>query len=182
MDLAVNVSDVQIRHPTFMDDTRQALADSGLPASSLVLEVSERSVVDSPSVVQALEGLKATGIRLAVDNFGAGYSPLSAIGRYPVDIVKIDLSVVGALDANGSEASVASTIVELAGKLNLKTVAEGIETPAQLARLRAMGCQFGQGYYVAHPLPVDQMDALIREQAAIRRGRSLVACPQVPSR
>ncbi|HVA87941.1 MAG TPA: EAL domain-containing protein [Candidatus Saccharimonadales bacterium] len=166
MDLAVNISAVQLRHPAFAEDFRAALSESGLPAADLVLEVTQGVLSDSGVIIRTLEELKSMGVRIALDNFGASYSPLSHVGRYPVDIVKIDRSFIAALGTQTGEATVASAIVELAGNLNLKTVAEGIETPAQLGLLRAMGCQMGQGYYLARPLSVMQVEALIRELAA----------------
>ena len=165
LDLAVNISAVQLRHSAFTDDLRATLSETGLPAADLVLEVTHRVLNDSAVIIRTLEELKVMGVRIALDDFGASYAPLSHVG-HSVDIVKIGRSFIAALGTQTGEATVASAIVELARNLNLKTVAEGIETPAQLELLRAMGCQTGQGYYLARPLSVMQVEALIREPRA----------------
>ena len=166
LELSVNLSAVQIRHPSFADDLRAALATSGLAARFLVLELNQSVLTNSAAVIQTLEELKEIGVRIAIDDFGAGYAPLSYVGRFPVDILKIDRSFISALGTSAPEATLAATIVELAGSLNLKTVAEGIEQPEQLALLRTMGCQMGQGYYLARPLTVDNMETLILDRLA----------------
>jgi len=166
LELAVNLSAVQIRHPAFIDDLRSALAGTGLPAPRLVLELNQSVLTDSAAIIQTLEELKAIGVRLAIDDFGAGYAPLSYVGRFPIDILKIDRSFINALGTSAPEATLAATIVELAGSLKLKTVAEGIEQPEQLALLRTMGCQLGQGFYLARPLTVDHMESLIVDRLA----------------
>jgi diguanylate cyclase (GGDEF)-like protein/PAS domain S-box-containing protein len=166
LELSVNLSAVQIRHPSFADDLRAALAASGLAPRLLVLELNQSVLTNSAAVIRTLEELKEIGVRIAIDDFGAGYAPLSYVGRFPVDILKIDRSFISALGTSAPEATLAATIVELAGSLNLKTVAEGIEQPEQLALLRTMGCQMGQGYYLARPLTVANMETLIVDRLA----------------
>ena len=100
-----------------------------------------------------LAALRAAGFRLAIDDFGTGYSSLSYLSRLPVDELKIDRSFVQALEAGGEEAALVRMIIELAHALSLVTVAEGVETEAQMATLLAMGCQLGQGYLFARPGP-----------------------------
>jgi diguanylate cyclase (GGDEF)-like protein/PAS domain S-box-containing protein len=164
LELSVNLSAVQIRHPSFADDLRQALDVSGLPPALLILELNQSVLTNSTTVIRTLEELKSIGVRLAVDDFGAGYAPLGYVGRFPIDILKIDRSFIAALGTTAPEATLAATIVELAGSLGLKTVAEGIEQPGQLDLLRTMGCQMGQGYYLARPLTAGRMEALIQDR------------------
>ena len=116
-------------------------------------------------VVELLDQMKTLGLRVAVDDFGTGYSSLSYLSRFPVDILKIDQSFVQNLGGARGQSALVHTIVRLGESLQLDTVAEGIETPAQRDALTAMGCRFGQGYLFARPLPVDEVDALLAQQA-----------------
>ena len=177
MSMTVNVSGVQLQHPSFVDHLRGALADSGIPASTLVLELTESVLNDTEASVRVLETLKGIGVRIAIDDFGTGYSSLSYVGRFPIDILKIDRSFVAALGGSSKEAALTATIVELAQNLDLVTVAEGIEDAIQLSALRAMGCRMGQGYFFARPLHPGLVGALIVQQ----RDRTPAALPVVAS-
>ena len=143
-----------------------------------MLEITESVLVqDADLTVQRLRALKALGIRLAIDDFGTGYSSLSYLRRFPVDILKIDRSFVSGVGDGSQDSVLTEAIVMLARTLQLKVVAERIEQPAQLAFLRELGCDLGQGYYFARPLPVDQMQGYMDEQRVDTR--SSVRQPQL---
>jgi diguanylate cyclase (GGDEF)-like protein/PAS domain S-box-containing protein len=160
--VAVNISARQVA-PALVETVRSALADSGLPPGALVLEVTENILVErTEEILALLHQLKALGVRLAIDDFGTGYSSLSYLSRFPVDILKIDRSFVEAVAVAGSEqGELARTILHLGQSMHLSTVAEGIETQAQYAALRAMGCDYGQGYLFARALPPAGLDELL---------------------
>jgi predicted signal transduction protein with EAL and GGDEF domain len=151
LDVSVNVSGVQLGRPDIVADVRAALAESGLDPARLVLEVTETSVnVDREASIARLHELKRLGVQLAVDDFGAGYSSLEDLRRFPVDILKIARSFVeGMGDPQG--AAVANAIVDLAAGFGFTVVAEGIERREQRDRLMAMGCELGQGFHFAQP-------------------------------
>jgi diguanylate cyclase (GGDEF)-like protein len=178
LSMSVNVSGVQLQHPAFVDQLRRAVTDNRIPAGSLVLEMTESVLNDTDSSVRVLETLKAIGVRIAIDDFGTGYSSLSYVGRFPIDILKIDRSFVAALGGTSKEAALTSTIVDLAENLDLQTVAEGIEDSVQLGALRAMGCRMGQGFFFARPLHPGLVGALIDQQHQ-RSVAAVVAAPHV---
>jgi EAL domain-containing protein (putative c-di-GMP-specific phosphodiesterase class I) len=107
-------------------------------------------------------------VSLALDDFGTGYSSLSYLSRFPVDILKIDRSFVASLGGESEESALVRSVVQLAASMNLKTVAEGIELPAQLERVRALGCDFGQGYWLARPMDAIRATVLVREGGRLR--------------
>ena len=164
-----------------MDDVRQALADSGLAAGQLVLELTESMLMHNTELSMArLNALKALGISLAIDDFGTGYSSLSYLQRYPIDILKIDKAFVDVIDKGGEGPVLASAIVALGETLRMTTVAEGIETEAQRGRLLGLGCGLGQGYLFAPPLDAEDFWHLllargVRTPYATLRRRELSA-------
>ncbi len=164
--VAVNVSVRQLDSALPLQ-VRDVLAATGLPGPALTLEMTESVLMErTEEVVELLDQMKTLGLRVAVDDFGTGYSSLSYLSRFPVDILKIDQSFVQNLGGARGQSALVHTIVRLGESLQLDTVAEGIETPAQRDALTAMGCRFGQGYLFARPLPVDEVDALLAQQAA----------------
>ncbi len=133
----------------------RTLDDSGLPASALCLEITESAIMEDPEAAHRVLGaLRALGVRLAIDDFGVGYSSLSHL-KYllPVDQIKIDKSFVDGLLDDGESRAIIAAIVELAHALNVQAVAEGVETSDQAVALRAMGCHTAQGYHFSRPLP-----------------------------
>ena len=147
--ISVNLSVRQLQSETLISDVRSALELSGLPASSLVLEITESLMLaDTDFAMQQLYELKSLGIRLAMDDFGTGYSSLSYLSRFPVDILKMDRSFVGS-DENEA---LTSAIIALGASLSLDVVAEGIELPEQASSLQALGCEIGQGFLFARPM------------------------------
>ena len=147
--MSVNLSVRQLQSETLVADVRSALSLTGLPASSLVLEITESLMLtDTEFAMQQLHDLKGLGIRLAMDDFGTGYSSLSYLSRFPVDILKMDRSFVGAEDNE----ALTSAIIALGTSLSLEVVAEGIELAEQANSLEELGCELGQGYLFARPM------------------------------
>jgi diguanylate cyclase len=164
--IAVNVSALQFAHPNFLITVMNALKESGLPGYSLELELTESIVMGRPEdVKRTLLDLKDLGIRLAIDDFGTGYSSLAYLRDLPIDTVKIDKSFIQDLDANAEDEPFSHALVEtitgLAKRLKLEVVAEGVETEAQCVLLRKLGCQVGQGYYFAKPIPAENVEPLL---------------------
>jgi diguanylate cyclase (GGDEF)-like protein/PAS domain S-box-containing protein len=156
--MAVNVSARQLASPSLVEHVREALADSGITPSSLVLEVTETALVTDPqAVAEQLGQLRALGVRLALDDFGTGYSSLTYLRQFAVDIIKIDRSFVGAMTAPGDDAAILHGLLELGRRLQLEVVAEGVELDVQRDLLRAERCGLAQGYLFARPL--DSADA-----------------------
>jgi diguanylate cyclase (GGDEF)-like protein/PAS domain S-box-containing protein len=155
--VSINLSGRQLQDPSILDDVRQALRASGLPATAVVLEVTESIIMDNvDSALARLNSLKALGLRLAVDDFGTGYSSLSYLRDFPMDIIKIDKSFVDriALDAEGE--ALVRGVIDLSGALGLTTIAEGVETRDQLQLLSDLGCDSAQGHLFASPVPADE--------------------------
>ena len=160
--MAVNVAARQLTSPWLVDEVRKALAESHLPASSLVLEITEGALMrDASAIVPTLESLRAMGVRLAIDDFGTGWSSLSRLRSFPVDKLKIDRSFVAEITSSADDAPIVAAIVAMAHSLQLTTVAEGVETLEQLACLHQRGCEEVQGYLLSKPLPADQLLALL---------------------
>ncbi|HSO52435.1 MAG TPA: EAL domain-containing protein, partial [Actinomycetes bacterium] len=165
--LSVNLSGKQLQHEQVVDDVAQALAESGLPPSSLVLEMTESVLLDdSETVLDILRQLKGLGARLAIDDFGTGYSSLSYLHRFPVDILKIDRSFVERLSRTSDNAELARTVVRLGQSLQLQTVAEGVEDSAQFLALRRMGCDVGQGFDFGRPMESGEISRLLGDDIA----------------
>ncbi|MDC7715325.1 EAL domain-containing protein [Vogesella sp. LYT5W] len=164
--IAVNVSARQLTHGDFCAEVARVLRDSGLPPALLELEVTEGTLIDySGPVRQQLAGIKALGVRLAVDDFGTGYSSLAYLKNFAPDTVKIDRSFVSGLQHNRDNAAIVSAIITLARNLDMESLAEGVETEAELAALQALGCDTVQGYLTGRPLAVNDALALCRLQA-----------------
>jgi diguanylate cyclase (GGDEF)-like protein len=149
--VSVNLSSCQLLRSDIVARVGRSLAETGLPADCLVVEITESALLDIDLARPAVERLSELGVRLAIDDFGTGYSALSYLARLPIDIVKIDRSFVAALEQAGPEEAIAIAIIDLARRLGLTTIGEGIETSAQLDQLAALGCDLGQGYYLGRP-------------------------------
>jgi diguanylate cyclase (GGDEF)-like protein len=166
--LAVNVSMPQLRAPDFPQQVLRTLAKHQMPASALELEITESILVGEPAVVlRNLNALRAQGVQITIDDFGTGYSSLAYLRQLPIDCLKIDRSFVEEIDSGRGDVF-AETIVALARKLGMETVAEGVATSGQLARLRELGCGIGQGFLYAKPMPPD---ALIKWMGTRQVGR-----------
>jgi diguanylate cyclase (GGDEF)-like protein len=160
LSLSVNVSARQLRTAEIVDQVRAALADSGLPAASLVLEVTESITADTDAVAM-LHELRDLGIRIALDDFGTGYSSLAYLEKLPIDVLKIDKSFVDDIHTQASRASLANAIIRLGRSFGLQTVAEGVEKPEQLLLLTELGCDLTQGFLIARPGPPEAIRATL---------------------
>jgi diguanylate cyclase (GGDEF)-like protein/PAS domain S-box-containing protein len=160
--MAVNLSARQLQRPEIVGEIAETLMQTQLDPASLVLEITESVMMqDMDLSIQRLAELKELGVKLAVDDFGTGYSSLNYIRRFPVDILKVDKSFVDGVNEGGEESALTAAIIELAGILKLRPVAEGIERADQLDKLLALHCDLGQGFYFARPLPIADVDGLL---------------------
>ena len=150
--VAVNVSGRQLMSTAFQGTVSEALAESGLTADALWLEITETALMsDVKAATVALRELRNLGLHLAVDDFGTGYSSLTYLKRFPVEAIKVDRSFVSGLGIDQEDTTIVEAVVKLGHSLGLVVVAEGVETPLQLARLRELGCDHGQGYVFGRP-------------------------------
>ncbi len=168
----VNVSARQLHDPDFVADVLAALAESGLPADRLVLEVTESAALRGTQISRTLHELDSLGIKLALDDFGTGESSLSLLRAFPAAIVKLDKSFVDGIEiedadpvARDARQAVARAVIQLASALRLDTVAEGIENQAQADQLQALGYTLGQGFHLAAPMDAAAMTRMLASSA-----------------
>ena len=166
--ISVNISAGQLR-PGFADQVASILEETGLPAESLVLEMTESVLMDHTEENLAFfTAFKEMGVGLAIDDFGTGFSSLSYLHRFPVDVLKIDRSFVDELGDSPGDRALVMTIVQLGRTLHMRTVAEGIETEVQARALEEMGCEQGQGYYFSRPVTGRQFERLLAAGTVVR--------------
>ncbi|MEV0569150.1 NaeI family type II restriction endonuclease [Dactylosporangium sp. NPDC050588] len=181
--LTVNVAAHQLREPDFVERVRAALHAAGLPARALVLEVTESTLVADADSTARLDALRADGVRVAIDDFGTGYSSLAYLVHLPVDVLKIDRTLI----ATAVDTTLMRAILQLAGGLSLQTVAEGVETEEQAATLRSLGCEHAQGFLYSRAVPPDDLDALLSGRLELGaetigpEGTATAAAVRVPS-
>jgi diguanylate cyclase (GGDEF)-like protein len=160
--MSVNLSARQCSHPDLVASFGSILEQTGADPASLYLEITETALMEDVEASTAtLTALKELGLALALDDFGTGYSSLRALQHFPVDIVKIDRSFIAPIEHDPQEAAIVAAVISLSHALGLRTVAEGIETVAQVDRLRALGCDLAQGYYFAKPSPPEDLATLV---------------------
>jgi EAL domain-containing protein (putative c-di-GMP-specific phosphodiesterase class I) len=165
--LSVNIASPQIKRSNMIALVASVLEETGLPAEQLELEITEQSLMenhDAEIVLDILNNLHALGIRLAIDNFGTGFSSLAYLKRFPLDRLKIDKSFISTISQHQDNLGIASTIIAMGHSLGFEVLAEGVETQEQLTFLRDKGCDFYQGYIKSRPLPASEFTALLREQ------------------
>jgi diguanylate cyclase (GGDEF)-like protein/PAS domain S-box-containing protein len=179
--VSVNVSAAELRREDFVDHLASVLDATGLDPGLLVLELTESTLMrDADGSGKRLRALRQLGVRLAMDDFGTGYSSLSYLKKFPMDVLKIDSSFVQGLDKGPEESAIARAIVQIGRTLRMQTVAEGIETGEDVARLAALGCDYGQGFYLSRPMPAEKLTMLLRFRddvfgVSVGRARSLQA-------
>ncbi len=150
--VAVNVSPIQLEHTDIVGDVGRALAESGLPAARLQLEITESAAIkDLPSTARTLRDIRALGVRLALDDFGTGYSSLSLLRELPLDELKIDRSFVQRIDSDRADSRLVALAVAAAHEYGLVAVAEGVERVEQLETLADLGCDQVQGFLLGRP-------------------------------
>ncbi|WP_324780462.1 putative bifunctional diguanylate cyclase/phosphodiesterase [Thiobacillus sedimenti] len=166
LDVAINLSSKEFWHDALLATVRGALAQSGLPARSLHLELTENIFMeDIDSAIERIEALKALGVVVAIDDFGTGYSSLAHLKRFPLDVLKIDRYFVKELPHAAVNEALIGSILALCKGLGLSAVAEGVEDMAQLECLRRLGCPIAQGYLVSPPVPAQQIPALLERRS-----------------
>ncbi len=176
--LTVNVSPVQFRRPSFVRMVTTALRRAGVDPHRLVLEITETGLMtDVEANIVTLTELRGSGVRIAIDDFGTGYSSIAYLKRLPVDIVKIDKSLVDGVATEAGMWALVQAIFGLISAVGLETVAEGIEASAQVAHLEALGCTRGQGYHFARPLPGAELEGLVTASTSLPQPASPAATP-----
>jgi diguanylate cyclase (GGDEF)-like protein/PAS domain S-box-containing protein len=164
MRVAVNSSAHQLDDDEMMPMLTGVLARSGLEPSRLMLEITESALVrEGPRAVELLTGVRALGVRISLDDFGTGYSSLSYLRRLPIDAVKLDRAFISGLDGTTVDRQIVAAIVQMARAMSMTVIAEGVETEAQWAYLRELGCHLAQGYHFGRPMPPAQMTSLLEE-------------------
>jgi diguanylate cyclase (GGDEF)-like protein/PAS domain S-box-containing protein len=168
--VTVNLSNKQFFQADLFDQIAEALAASGLDPACLGLEITEGVIIrQADSASSRFSRLKSLGVQLYLDDFGKGYSSLNYLHRFPMDILKIDRSFVSRIEEAEGNFAIVKAIVTLAHQLGMEVVAEGIQTAEQRARLRGLGCEYGQGYFLSPPVPANEV-----EQLLMRRVRTAV--------
>lgn len=171
--ISVNLSSKQFVQAGLVDQVKEILAETGLPANCLELEITESVVMgNADTACSTLRELRELGIRLSIDDFGTGYSSLSYLHRFPISTLKIDRSFIGHMSVDDNS-TIVSTIMTLAQNLGMEVVAEGIETAAQLAQLKLLGCEFGQGYWFARPADATSLELLLQSGAYLKSDNGL---------
>ena len=186
--MAVNVSAMQFRNPNFVDDLFAILQETDLDPDILELELTESVLMKhARSTESALQSLRSGGVHLAVDDFGTGYSSLSYLTKFPVDVLKIDQAFVRQIGISHSGTALVTAIIRIGQSLNLRVVAEGIETEEQLAFLQVNECDEGQGYYFSRPVTAQQFVKLLetgihkrRDKVAPHPSMALIAAVEIP--
>jgi diguanylate cyclase (GGDEF)-like protein len=164
--VAVNLSVVQFRRKGLVELVRDTLEESGLPGSRLELEVTESLLIDNrDEALRILTALKALGVRIAMDDFGTGYSSLSYLQSFPFDKIKIDRVFVSDLEADSQNASIVRAVASMGKSLQMRVVAEGVETAGQASLLQALDCDELQGFMIARPMPAAQVEAFLNLMA-----------------
>ena len=175
--VAVNLSSCQFRQPQFHQQLRRILTETDINPMWLELELTESTLIQDVDVaMHRLQMLKTLGLQIAIDDFGTGYSSLSNLYRFPFDILKLDRSFVQDIHANPKNAAIATAIITMAHQLNLKVVAEGVETVNELAFLFEKQCDEIQGFLFSRALPADELAALLKS------GKRMSALPERPER
>jgi diguanylate cyclase (GGDEF)-like protein/PAS domain S-box-containing protein len=164
--VAVNVSPRQLRHESLLGAVGRALRETGLHPNWLELELTESIMQDADEAIRLLSQLQAIGVQIAIDDFGTGYSSLNHLKRYPIHKLKIDQSFVRDVTHDPHDRAIVTAIIALAHSLNLKAIAEGVETEEQLAYLRSLKCDEAQGYFLGRPMPAQNATKLLAQVTA----------------
>jgi diguanylate cyclase (GGDEF)-like protein len=174
--MSVNVSAREIQQPDFVESVESTLAEAGLDPSRLNLEITETALLKAtPTTIATLESLRRMGVRIVIDDFGTGYFSLSHLRQFPVDTLKIASEFVQTPRTDAKSVALAGAIVAMSDSLEISTVAEGIEDADQAARMRALGCTYGQGYFFARPLAPEDVASESSTATPLRSTRPITA-------
>ncbi len=178
MQISVNVAGRQFIEGDLEGDVVKALAKHGIPADLLELELTESSLVaNTARIIATLQNLKQLGVQISIDDFGTGYSSLAYLRRFPIDKLKIDIAFIRDITTNPDAAPIAPTIIRMAHGLKLDMIAEGVETEAQLMYLRRHGCDQIQGYYFSRPLPLSEIEQILRDEKRLPPTDGIAGAP-----
>jgi EAL domain-containing protein (putative c-di-GMP-specific phosphodiesterase class I) len=163
--MCVNLSVLQLRHPELLEEVSKVLSETGMDPRELALEITESVMIEKhrPNAVDMLRGLKNMGVSLAIDDFGTGHSSIANLKSFPVDMLKMDRSMVERVHEDPENRAIVSATRGLAQAFGLEVGAEGVETAQEMETLRLLGCDFGQGYYWQEPGPADEMEKVLTE-------------------
>jgi diguanylate cyclase (GGDEF)-like protein/PAS domain S-box-containing protein len=165
----VNLSARQLANDSLKEELADVLAKTHTAPENLTLEITESLMMeDAENTIETFRKLKSLGVKVAIDDFGTGYSALSYLRRFPVDVLKIDKEFVDEVTGGEEQSALVHAIIKLANSVGLETVAEGIETPEQVASLRELGCHVGQGFYLARPGSPEKVDEILRDPLALK--------------
>jgi len=165
--LSVNISPVQFRDKKLLEKISKVIEDHGIDASYLILEITETTFMEDVNYTsRVLKKLKEMGVRISIDDFGTGYSSLAYLKRFPVDTLKIDISFIKNIEKDPDDATIVSTIIQVAHNMDIKAVAEGVERKQQWDILRLLRCDIAQGFYKSRPLPAEEMEKILIEEGA----------------
>ena len=166
--IAINVSPRQFHLSDLVVCVSSVLASSGFPANCLELEITESALAEEPEeALKVLRRMGDLGVRLAVDDFGTGYSSLAHLKRFPIDVLKIDQGFIREIPQSADDMAISAAIIAMGQSMGLEVLAEGVETPEQLAFLRSRGCHSYQGYLRSRPVPAAQFAALLQAQGPV---------------
>ena len=161
--ISVNISAKHIASPELREYVAKVLEKTGLKPDNLKLEITEFSIVDHNEITAAaFTNLQGLGVQIQIDDFGIGYSSLGYLSHFPVNALKIDQSFVGSIVEDQSQRDIVQAIITLTERLNVKVIAEGVETYEQLEQLRQLGCHLGQGYLLSTPMDIDGIESLLK--------------------
>jgi EAL domain-containing protein (putative c-di-GMP-specific phosphodiesterase class I) len=163
--MSVNLSAIQLSDPGFATALERILRSSGVAPQQVILEVTESARLETDVAAATLRRIRDLGVRLAIDDFGTGYAALGQLARMPFDLVKIEQSFVSTIGTDRRAESLVAGIVDLARRLGVDVIAEGIEDGVQLARLREAGCAFGQGFHFSPPLTSADLEAFLADHS-----------------
>ncbi|MCI5124339.1 MAG: EAL domain-containing protein, partial [Candidatus Electrothrix sp. AR5] len=163
--VAANLSSKQFQDKKLLHLVIEILDENGMKPEALELEITESVLMEDPDgAAQLLEDIRGLGVRIAIDDFGTGYSSLAYLKNFPVNTLKIDQAFITDIVHDSNDETIVASVLSMAESLNLKVVAEGVETKGQLELLRKMGCEEVQGYYFSKPLPPEGVAALLKEK------------------
>ena len=170
--VSVNLSPLEFRRRELIGELRAVLAETGLEPGRLKLEIVETALMENhDSTIETLHTLRARGVHIAIDDFGAGYSSLGYLREFPIDTLKIDRSFVTEIALGQADKVIVASIVTLAHGLGMDVVAEGVETPAQLRSLLALDCDRAQGFMFARPMPAEALRPFIKSRTSLQQDR-----------
>jgi EAL domain-containing protein (putative c-di-GMP-specific phosphodiesterase class I) len=182
LSIAVNLSGKHFAHPALVEQINTVITETGIDPRQLKLELTESAVMENAeTAILMLKQIKETGVQISIDDFGTGYSSLSYLHRFPIDQLKVDRSFVSAMEENTENGEIVRTVIALAKALNLKVVAEGIESIHQFHQLRVLGCEYGQGYLFSKPLPVAEIERLLTDNRRWQNILPTTAAPAAPA-